>query len=121
MLNLWPDLLTYGFFAPLFFAYSVALVEFHTELVLTVAAISLISILSAFAAYSAISMRLGFGRRDGMVIGASKIARGELSVMALSIALSAAIITNAVYSVVIASVVVTAIAGPVVVKVLYRR
>ena len=114
-------ILTYGFFAPLFFAYSVALVEFHTELVLTVAAISLISILSAFAAYSAISMRLGFGRRDGMVIGASKIARGELSVMALSIALSAAIITNAVYSVVIASVVVTAIAGPVVVKVLYRR
>ncbi len=114
-------ILTYGFFAPLFFAYSASLVEFQAYLMTTVLAISIISIASAFAAYSLLSMRLGFNRRDGMIIGASKIARGELSVMAVSIALSASVITNAVYSVAIASVIVTAIAGPLAVRILYRR
>ena len=115
-------ILAYGFFAPMFFAYSAVLLDVSTfASVMPALAASVILVTAAtLAGSSIIGRRYGFRGGDALKIGAAKLPRGEFSVIIAQIGL-AGLITGAVYSLIILTVLATAVITPVAMRILYRR
>lgn len=114
-------ILSYGFFAPLFFAYSAVILQAPPAAVATAIIISVSVAVVSFLCAAAAGRRLGFNGKDGMIIGASKMPRGEFSMIIASIALSGAAITAAAYSSIVLSILIMATAAPFVMRIIYRR
>ena len=115
-------ILTYGFFAPFFFAYSAILLDISVFFEAVPALVTFVVLMAAatFAASFVAGRRYGFAGIDALKIGAAKLPRGEFSVIIAHIGL-AGMITSPSYSFVILTVLATAIITPILMKVLYRR
>ncbi|MBI2579761.1 MAG: cation:proton antiporter [Candidatus Aenigmarchaeota archaeon] len=114
-------ILSYGFFAPLFFAYSAVLFQASSGAVADAVAISAVVIIVSFLCATIAGRRLGFSKKESMIIGASKTPRGEFSVIIAGIALAGAAITADAYSSIVLAILITALAAPFMMRALYRR
>lgn len=115
-------ILAYGFFVPLFFAYSAVLLDvsiFTPVLPALVASVVIVSG-ATFAVSSGVGRRYGFRGPEALRIGAAKLPRGEFSVIMAQIGL-AGLITGQVYALIILTVLATAVITPIVMKIMYRR
>lgn len=110
--------LGYGFFIPLFFAYSAiifdlaALENYWFVILLLLVAGSLAKVVGCgyFSGF------YKFGRREKMLIGIGMIPRGEYSIVIAQLALAAAIITSQLYTVVVAYVILSILITPVLMR-----
>lgn len=108
----------YGFFIPLFFAYSAVLFDLGT--LVNSWEIILILLLTASAAKIVgcgyFARFFGFGKRERLLIGIGMIPRGEYAIVISQIALGAAIIESRVYTIVVAFVVLSILVTPILLK-----
>jgi Kef-type K+ transport system membrane component KefB len=108
----------YGFFIPLFFAYSAiifdisALVTYWPVVALLLAVGSVAKVVGCgyFARF------YKFGRREQLLMGLGMIPRGEYSIVIAQIALAAAVITTQIYTVMLTFVVLSILITPVLLK-----
>lgn len=113
----------HGFFIPLFFAYSAILMDLaalqaNIEIILLLV---LVAALAKFIGIGWFSRFYRFAKREQRLLGASMVPRGEYAVVISQIALTAAIITQQVYSIVIAFVVITIVVTPLLLRFMSRR
>lgn len=114
--------IAYGFFIPIFFAFSALvidvglLVEYWWLVVLLTAAAILTKVISS----GIVAGWFGFGRRDRNIIAVGMIPRGECGIVISQIALTLGAITNQVYGAMIALVLVTVIVTPVLFSLVMR-
>ena len=112
----------YGFFIPLFFAYSAiildlgALVSYAGIIVLLLVAIALSKILGCGVFGSV----YGFSRREQLMIGIGMIALGEYSILVAQIAFAAGVLSQAAYTIIIAVVLLSIILTPILMKIVHR-
>lgn len=112
--------LGYGFFIPLFFAYSAvildlsALIEFWWLILLLV----VLGIAAKAFGVGFVSRYYGLRGREQRLLAASMIPRGEYSIVIAQIALSAAIITATLYTIIIAFVIITILITPIILRIL---
>lgn len=112
----------YGFFIPLFFAYSAVildlgtLVNFAGIIVLLVVAIALAKILGC----GFLGAIYGFSRKEQLMIGVGMIALGEYSILVAQIALNAGVLTQTMYTIVIAVVLLSIIITPILMRIVHR-
>ncbi len=112
----------FGFFIPLFFAYSSlildlgALVSQIGVILLLVVAISLAKIIGC-GLFGGI---YGFSRREKIMIGFGMIPRGEYAIIIAQFALGAAILTQQIYTVIISAVLLTVIITPILLRAAHK-
>ena len=112
----------YGFFIPLFFAYSAiildlgALVSYAGIIVLLLVAIALSKILGCGVFGSV----YGFSRREQLMIGIGMIALGEYSILVAQIAFAAGVLSQAAYTIIIAVVLLSIILTPILMKIVHK-
>ena len=112
----------YGFFIPLFFAYSAvildigAIVNYWSIILLLMVAIALSKIIGC----GLLGAIFGYSKKEQMMIGIGMIALGEYSILVGQIALTAGAITQAVYTIVVAVVLISIIITPILMKLVYR-
>ncbi len=109
--------LAFGFFVPIFFAYSAVILDisvFLNPALLTVLAVLVIGgILAKLIGCGLFSRLFSVNDREQRLIGAGMIPRGEYSIIIAQFALAAAIITQQIYTVVIAFVMVSILVTPI--------
>lgn len=113
----------YGFFIPLFFAYSAVMFDINT-IYSAWPVILLFLVLGAVAKLIGIgyfSKTLKFDSREQMMLGIGMIPRGEYSIVITQIALGAGIITNNIYTIVISFVVLSILITPILMKLVMRQ
>jgi Kef-type K+ transport system membrane component KefB len=113
----------YGFFIPLFFAYSAVIFDM-TTLISSWGIILLLLVIAAGAKFIGcgyFSRFYKFGPREQMLIGIGMIPRGEYAIVISQLALSLAIITNELYTVVVSTVVLTILLTPALMKVVAKQ
>lgn len=113
----------YGFFIPLFFAYSAVLMDLGAlftswDLILLLVVLGLIGKLVGVGVLSRI---FRFRGREQAALGISMLPRGEYSILIAQIALGAAIITAELYTVVIAFVLITIIMTPILLRFIHGK
>jgi Kef-type K+ transport system membrane component KefB len=112
----------YGFFIPLFFAYSAvildlsALINYSGIILLLVIAIAFAKILGC----GFLGSIYGFGRKEQLMIGVGMIALGEYSILVAQIALNAGALTQTVYTLVVAVVLVSIIITPILMRIVHK-
>ncbi len=116
-------ILGYGFFIPLFFAYSAILFDLNTlytawPIILLFLAVGAVAKLFGIGYFSRICK---FDSREQLMVGISMIPRGEYSIVITQIALGAGIITNNIYTIMISFVVLSIIITPILLKLVMRR
>ncbi len=112
----------FGFFIPLFFAYSALILDLGA-LVSYTGIILLLIIAAAFAKLAGCGFFgrfYGFDRKEQMMIGLGMVPRGEYSIIVAQFALAAGILTNQVYTIIIAVVLLTIIITPILLRVAYK-
>ncbi len=108
----------HGFFIPIFFAYSAVLFDLNAlysgwhVIVLLVVFGSLAKLIGA--GYMGRFYKLG--TREQLLIGIGMIPRGEFAIVISQIALAAGIVTSSIYTIAVASVIVTIIITPILMK-----
>lgn len=112
----------YGFFIPLFFAYSAVLLDLgaletylHVILILLV-----IGIAAKIIGAGYFSRFYRMDRREQLIIGTSMIPRGEYSIVVSQIALAAGIITSNIYTITVSFMVLSILVTPVLVKAVHK-
>jgi len=113
----------YGFFIPLFFAYSAVLMDLNAlftawPLILLLVVFGLVGKL---VGVGLLSRLFGFYGKDQAVLGVSMLPRGEYSILIAQIAFGAAIITQELYTVVIAFVIITIILTPILLRLFHGK
>ena len=112
----------YGFFIPLFFAYSAVILDLSTLfnfagiIILLVISISLSKVLGC-GLFGSI---YGFSRKEQLMIGVGMIALGEYSILVAQIALNAHVLTQPVYTIVIAVVMLSIIITPILMRIVQK-
>lgn len=112
----------YGFFIPLFFAYSSLILDLGA-LVNYTGLIVLLVIAAAFAKIAGCGLFgrfYGFNAKEQMMVGVGMIPHGEYSIIIAQIALAAGILTQQIYTVVIAFVLITVIITPVLLRFVHK-
>ncbi|MEK6887878.1 MAG: cation:proton antiporter, partial [Candidatus Aenigmatarchaeota archaeon] len=105
----------YGFFIPLFFAYSAlildigALVSYTGIIVLLVIVVSL----SKLVGCGFFGKIYNFEKKEQLMIGLGMVPRGEYSIIVAQVALTAGVLTQQIYTIVIAVVLLTIIITPI--------
>ncbi|MBI3190182.1 cation:proton antiporter [archaeon] len=108
----------YGFFIPLFFAYSAVLFDLNTlwtsagVIILMLA----VGILAKVIGTGYFSRFYRFDRREQLLIGIGMIPRGEYSIVIAQIGLAAGMITNQLYTIVVAFVVISILITPILIR-----
>ncbi|MBI4162868.1 MAG: cation:proton antiporter [Candidatus Aenigmarchaeota archaeon] len=113
----------FGFFVPLFFAYS-ALSFSITTAVLSVGAILLLLLFASFTKIIGVAIPAKFlseARYDSILAGMGMVPRGEYAVIIVHLALAAALITAQIYTVVVAFALLSMIITPILLKFYTRR
>lgn len=113
----------YGFFIPLFFAYS-AIVMDLSAIQANISAILVLVAAAAVAKFAGIGLMsrfFRFAKREQRLLGASMIPRGEYAVVIAQLGLAAAVINQQVYSIVIAFVVISIVITPIVLRFMSKR
>ncbi|MCX6816003.1 MAG: cation:proton antiporter [Candidatus Aenigmarchaeota archaeon] len=108
----------YGFFIPLFFAYSAVMFDLTT---LSTTAGMIILLLAAGAITKIIGVGyftkfLHFDKREQLLAGVSMVPRGEYSIILAQIGLAAGMITNQLYTIVMSFVILSILVTPLLVK-----
>ncbi|MEM7813346.1 MAG: cation:proton antiporter [Candidatus Aenigmatarchaeota archaeon] len=104
----------YGFFIPLFFAYSALVIDlglladYWWFIVLLTAAAVLTKVVSSWF----VTARIGFRHRDRAIVVAGMIPRGECGIVVSQIALALGAITNEIYGSMVILVLITVIITP---------
>ncbi len=109
----------YGFFIPLFFAYSAVILDLGALINYT-GIIILLVIVIAFAKIIGCGMLgsiYGFSRREQLMIGIGMIALGEYSILVGQIALKAGALGQAAYTIVVAVVLISIIITPILMRI----
>ena len=109
----------YGFFIPLFFAYSAVILDMGA-LINYAGIIILLVIVVAFAKIIGCGMLgnvYGFSRREQLMIGIGMIALGEYSILVGQIALKAGALSQAAYTIVVAVVLISIIITPILMRI----
>lgn len=112
----------YGFFIPLFFAYSAvildlgALVNYWSIILLLVVSIAISKILGC----GFLGSIYGFSRKEQLMIGIGMIALGEYSILVAQIAFAAGALSQAAYTIVIAVVLISIIITPILMKIVHK-
>jgi Kef-type K+ transport system membrane component KefB len=113
----------YGFFIPLFFAYSAVLMDLNafftsSYLILLLVIFGLITKLIGVGLFSRV---FGFFGREQAIIGISMLPRGEYSILIAQIALGAAIVSKELYTIIIAFVLITITLTPILLRIAKRK
>jgi len=108
----------YGFFIPLFFAYSAILMDLNALFTSTVLIIILVilGLIAKLIGTGFFSSLFGFSRKEQLILGLSMLPRGEYSILIAQIALGASILSKELYTVIIAFVLITVILTPILLK-----
>src|SRR3989344_4127868 len=112
----------YGFFIPLFFAYSAVILDLGTlvnyggMILLLVVAIAFSKILGC----GFLGSIYGFSKKEQLMIGIGMIALGEYSILVAQIALTAGAISQTVYTIVIAVVLISIVMTPVLMRIVHK-
>jgi Kef-type K+ transport system membrane component KefB len=111
----------YGFFIPLFFAYSAVLLDLSafTTYAWLIAVLVIFGFISKFVGAGIFSGYFGFKRREQNIIGIGMLPRGEYSILIAQVALVAGIITAQIYTAAIAFVLISILLTPVLLRVMY--
>ena len=108
----------YGFFIPLFFAYSAlildigALISYSGIIILLVIAVSFAKLVGC----GFLGKIYNFGKKEQIMIGIGMIPRGEYSIIIAQVALTVGVLTQQIYTIVIAAVLLTIIITPILFK-----
>jgi Kef-type K+ transport system membrane component KefB len=108
----------YGFFIPLFFAYSAVVFDLNTMVTAWGVIILLLVVMTVtkLVGCGYFARFYKFGPREQMLIGIGMVPRGEYAIVISQLALSLAIITNQLYTIVVSTVVLTILLTPVLLK-----
>ncbi len=112
----------YGFFIPLFFAYSAvildlaALVNYTGIIILLVISIAFAKILGC----GVLGSIYGFSKKEQLMIGIGMIALGEYSILVAQIALGAGALTQTVYTIIVAVVLISIIITPILMRIVHK-
>jgi Kef-type K+ transport system membrane component KefB len=111
----------YGFFIPLFFAYSAVLLDLSafTTYAWLIVLLVIFGLISKFVGAGIFSGYFGFKRREQNIIGIGMLPRGEYSILIAQTALVAGIITAQIYTAAIAFVLVSILLTPVLLRLIY--
>lgn len=115
--------IAYGFFVPVFFAYS-ALVLDIGALVTYMPVILLLLLTGALAKIigcGLVSRFYGFNMREQMMTGIGMVPRGEYSIIISQLALTAGIIKNDLYTIMIAFVILSIMITPILLKIASKK
>ncbi len=108
----------YGFFIPLFFAYSAIvfdIVSLYQSFWLIIALV-ISGILAKILGSGFFSRFYNFKKRDQWLIGVGMVPRGEYGIIIGQIALGAAIITAPIYTALIAAIIITIVLTPILMR-----
>jgi Kef-type K+ transport system membrane component KefB len=108
----------HGFFIPLFFAYSAIIMDL-SALQANIGIVVLLVVVASAAKMIGIgwlSKFFRFAKREQRLLGVSMIPRGEYAIVISQLALIAAIITQQVYTIMIAFIVITIVITPILLK-----
>ncbi len=108
----------YGFFIPLFFAYSAILLDLSSllESFWLILALVAVGVLAKLFGSGFLSRIFRFKGRDQLLIGISMIPRGEYGIIVGQIALTAAMITAQTYTAIVSAIIVTVVLAPVLMR-----
>ena len=114
--------IAYGFFVPLFFAYSALIVDINLlfEYWWLIALLTLAAVMTKVVSSGIVASAFGFTGRDRNVIAVGMIPRGECGIVISQIALALGAITNQVYGAMIAMILVTVILTPILYMFVFR-
>jgi Kef-type K+ transport system membrane component KefB len=113
----------YGFFIPLFFAYSAVLMDINAlvtsaGLIILLVAVGLVAKLIGAGFFAGL---FNFDRKEQFMIGISMLPRGEYSILIAQIALGASILSKELYTVIIAFVLITVILTPIILRAMQKK
>ncbi|MEM7819660.1 MAG: cation:proton antiporter [Candidatus Aenigmatarchaeota archaeon] len=113
----------YGFFIPLFFAYSAIILDITAFLSYfwIILLLVIIGFTAKFLGCGIFSGYFGFKRREQNIIGIGMLPHGEYSILIAQIALGYSIITRQLYTSVIAFVLITIILTPILLWLIYGK
>lgn len=113
----------YGFFIPLFFAYSAVISDIHAIFtsVYVVLMLVVVIIAASLVGIGYMSRFYKLDMKERLMLGASVVPRGEYAIVVSQVALAAAIITREVYSIIIAAVLITIIVTPLLLRAIHKR
>ena len=112
----------FGFFIPLFFAYSSLILDLNAMvgqigvILVLVVAISLAKIIGC-GLFGGV---YGFSRREKAIIGFGMVPRGEYAIIIAQFALGAAIMTQQIYTIIISAVLITIIIAPIMLRMVHK-
>ena len=108
----------YGFFIPLFFAYSAVMFDLNTLWTSAgvILLILVVGILAKLIGTGYFSRFYRFDRREQMLIGIGMIPRGEYSIVIAQIGLAAGMITNQFYTIIVSFVVISILMTPILIR-----
>jgi Kef-type K+ transport system membrane component KefB len=116
-------MLGYGFFIPIFFAYSALLVDISllAQWWWVVALLFVVGTATKVASSAGMASRLGFKGREAGIVGIGMIPRGEYGIVIAQLALAVGAIANHVYGALLAFILLSVMVTPVLFQLYLRQ
>lgn len=114
--------IAYGFFVPIFFAYSALVIDLNmlVDYWWLIMLLTLAAVLTKVVSSGLVATRMGFRHRERNILVAGMIPRGECGIVVSQIALTLGAITNQIYGAMIAMILITVIMTPILFSIVMR-